>query len=403
MSPLLQQFEQQEIARRNQTLNLIASENYAWPEVYQAMSSVFGDKYAEGAPGKRFYAGCDVVDQLETYAQQLACQLFGTPYANLQPHSGSSANQIAYAALLQPGDTVLAMSMRAGGHLTHGHAKNYQAGIYNFVHYELNPLSATLDFNCIADLAKQCRPKLIIAGASAYPRSIDFAAFAQIAKMVGAKLLADIAHIAGLVAAGLHPSPVGFADIITMTTQKTLRGPRGGLILSTAELAPLINRAVMPGVQGGPHLHSIFAKAVMLEKALTPAFQQYQQQIITNTAALAASLHNQGLRLLTGGSDNHLLLLDVFCNGAGISGRQAMLLLESIGITTNANLIPGDSQSPLQTSGLRLGTPALTTRGLTPAQAMELGTIIAQALRPEARLPQLAQQAQKLAQSLQAV
>jgi glycine hydroxymethyltransferase len=400
MSTKLQQLEQQEVNRRNETLNLIASENYAWPEVRAALSSVFIDKYAEGAPHRRFYAGCNGADELELYAAGLTCKLFGAEYANLQAHSGSSANQIAYAAFLVPGDRVLAMSMEAGGHLTHGSKASLVAQIYNFVHYGLDTQTETIDYQQLEQLAKRHRPRLIVAGASAYPRRIDFAKIAGIAQAVGAFFMADVAHIAGLIAAGLHPSPVGLADVVTMTTQKTLRGPRGGIILAKLEHAKRIERAVMPGVQGGAHFNTIMAKAVMLERALQPEFCAYQQQIVTNAQAMAEIFVQHGLKLISGGTDNHLILMDVYQGGAK-TGKAAEELLESIGITASRNLIPSDSLNPTVASGIRFGTPALTTRGMETTQAQELAEIIVAALQSSnADLKELAVQVQALASRL---
>lgn len=403
---MLEQLEEKEKLRRSQTLNLIASENYASPEIRQALTSVFGDKYAEGAPGRRFYSGCEVADELENYTVELAKKVFGAEYVNVQPHSGSTANQIVYASQLEPGDTVLAMSMDAGGHLTHGSKVSLTAKIYNFVHYGLCPDTQTIDYDQIEALAKEHKPKLIIAGASAYPREIDFERVGKICKENSAIFMADIAHIAGMIAAGLHQHPLPHADIVTMTTQKTLRGPRGGMILAKAEHEKAIQRAVMPGVQGGPHLNSIKAKALMLENALKPGFNEYQKMIIDNAKAMANTFLEGGVKLVSGGTDNHLLILDVYEGGQSehsMTGKEAEGVLAEIGIASNRNMIPGDTLGPFKTSGLRLGTPAMTTRGMTPDSAQQIADIIIQALRakgsPDA-LSELAGKVKSLATSM---
>lgn len=404
ISQKLQELEQLELERQNSTLNLIASENYAWPEVRAALSSIFSDKYAEGSPGRRFYAGCKFVDELENYAAELACKLFGAEYANLQPLSGSAANQIAYAAFLKPGETILAMRMDAGGHLTHGSPLSLTAKIYNFVHYGLDPKTERIDYAELERLALEHKPKLILAGASAYPRQIDFEKIAAIAKTVNAFFMADIAHIAGLVAAGLHQSPVKFADVVTMTTQKTLRGPRGGIILAKAEHAAKIMRAVMPGVQGGAHFNSVMAKAAMLEKALEHEFKSYQLQILNNAKSLASELLAQGFKLLSGGTDNHLMIVDVYEDGKkpwSKNGQEAELLLESIGIIANRNVIFGDKLSPLISSGIRFGLPALTTRGLNVEQTKKIGQIIGRVLKStKPNIEQATEATQKILQEL---
>ncbi len=388
----LHRLEQKERERQKNTLNLIASENYAWPEVRRALSSIFGDKYAEGTIGKRFYAGCKVVDELEQYTVDLACKLFNAEYANVQPLSGAAANQIAYAAFLNPGDKVLAMSMKSGGHLTHGNKFNICAKIYEFIHYEVDSKTHKIDYNLLKDLAIKHKPKLILAGASAYPEIIDFQTIGKIAKSINAFFMADIAHIAGLVAAKLHPSPLPHADIVTMTTQKTMRGPRGGLILSHKHYATQIERAVMPGIQGGPHENSIMAKAVMLQKALSPEFRQYQQKILKNSKTMADTLKELGHKLITGGTKNHMLIIDVYQDGKSphsITGKELETKLESIGIITNRNLIPNDTQSPFVTSGIRLGTPALTSRGLTSKMAQDIAIIISQTIKKTSCLQEL--------------
>jgi glycine hydroxymethyltransferase len=348
--------------RQKRGLELIASENYTSRAVLQAVGSVLTNKYAEGYPSKRYYNGCEFVDQAETLAIERAKKLFGAQHANVQPHSGSQANFGAYIALLQPGDTVLAMSLAQGGHLTHGAPVNLSGQLYNFIGYGVTKETETLDYAEIARLAEQHRPKLIVAGATAYPRVIDFVRLREIANGVGAKLMTDIAHIAGLVAAQVHPSPVMVADVVTTTTHKTLRGPRGGMILCTAEYAQRIDKAIFPGTQGGPLEHVIAGKAVALKEALQPSFAEYQKQIVANARALGAQLQVRGLRLVSGGTDNHLILVDL--TPKGVTGRDAANTLESVGITCNKNLIPFDPLPARATSGIRLGTPALTTRGM---------------------------------------
>jgi glycine hydroxymethyltransferase len=330
--------------------------------VLEATGSVFTNKYAEGYPGKRYYAGNQYADIVETAAIDRAKELFGVDHANVQPSSGAEANMAAYFATIQPGDTVMGLNLDQGGHLTHGSPVNFSGRLYHFVPYSVDRESEALDMAAIRELAKDCRPKLIVAGYTAYPRKIDFAAFAEIAKEVGALLMVDMSHIAGLVAGGVHLSPQPYADIITTTTHKTLRGPRGGMILSRAEFAEAIDKAVFPGTQGGPHIHTIAGKAVSFGEALRPEFKTYAAQIVTNATALADALQFGGLRLVSGGTDNHLILVD--CNSAGISGLKAQNALQGSGIIANKNTIPYDTRSPFIGSGLRLGTPALTSRGM---------------------------------------
>lgn len=351
-----------EYARQQRGLELIASENVVSPAVMAAMGTVLTNKYAEGYPGKRYYGGCECVDIAENIAIERAKKLFGAEHANVQPHSGAQANTAVYLALLKPGDTVLGMNLAHGGHLTHGSPVNISGILYNFVPYGVDEDTSMIDYDKVEFLAKEHKPKLIVAGASAYPRIIDFKRLSEIAKSVGAYLMVDMAHIAGLVAAGLHPSPVPYADVVTTTTHKTLRGPRGGMILCREELAKAINKAVFPGTQGGPLMHIIAAKAVCFGEALKPEFKTYQEQIVKNAKTLAASLMEEGFDLLSGGTDNHLMLLDL--RKMGITGKELEHKLDEVYITVNKNAIPNDPQSPFITSGVRIGTPAVTSRGL---------------------------------------
>ncbi len=352
---------EKEYARQQRGLELIASENVVSPAVMAAMGTVLTNKYAEGYPGKRYYGGCECVDIAENIAIERACKLFGAEHANVQPHSGAQANTAVYIALLQPGDTVLGMNLAHGGHLTHGSPVNISGLLYNFVPYGVED-DGRIDYDKVEFLAKENKPKLIVAGASAYPRIIDFKRLSEIAKSVGAYLMVDMAHIAGLVAAGLHPSPVPYADIVTTTTHKTLRGPRGGMILCREELAKAINKAVFPGTQGGPLMHVIASKAVCFGEALKPEFKAYQEQIVKNAKALADALVAEGFDLVSGGTDNHLMLLDL--RSMGITGKQLEKQLDEVYITVNKNAIPNDPESPFVTSGVRIGTPAVTSRGL---------------------------------------
>ncbi|MBQ8010164.1 MAG: serine hydroxymethyltransferase [Oscillospiraceae bacterium] len=361
---------QQELARQRRNLELIASENIVSPAVMAAMGSVLTNKYAEGYPAKRYYGGCECVDVVEKIAIERACKLFGAKYANVQPHSGAQANTAAYFAVLQPGDTVLGMSLADGGHLTHGSPVNLSGKYFNFVSYGLDDETETINYETVYKLAVKNKPRLIVAGASAYPRAIDFKKLSEIARAVGALFMVDMAHIAGLVAAGLHESPVPYADIVTTTTHKTLRGPRGGLILTNNEyLAKKINSAIFPGTQGGPLMHTIAAKAVCFGEALKPEFKEYQQRIIENANALAEGLVKRGFNLVSGGTDNHLMLVDL--RPFNITGKELEHRLDEVYITVNKNAIHNDPEKPFVTSGIRIGTPAVTTRGLGVAE-MEL-------------------------------
>lgn len=363
-----------ELARQRRNLELIASENIVSKEVMAAMGSVLTNKYAEGYPGKRYYGGCECVDVVENIAIERAKKLFGADHANVQPHSGAQANLAVYFALLKPGDTILGMSLADGGHLTHGSPVNMSGAYFNFVPYGVDDVTHTIDYDKLYALAKEHRPKMIVAGASAYPRVIDFAKFYEIAKEVGAYFMVDMAHIAGLVAAGLHPNPVPYADVVTTTTHKTLRGPRGGMILCKEELAKAINKAIFPGTQGGPLMHIIAAKAVCLGEALKPEFKVYQQQILNNAQALAGELTKRGFNLVSGGTDNHLMLVDL--RSFNITGKELEKRLDEVYITVNKNAIPNDPQSPFITSGVRIGTPAVTSRGLAESDMEKIGELI---------------------------
>jgi len=373
-------FEAVNLERRRQmgTLELIASENFVSRAVMAVQGSVLTNKYAEGYPGKRWYGGCEFVDVAESLAIQRATALFGADHANVQPHSGAQANTAVYLAMLQPGDTVLGMDLTHGGHLTHGHPINISGLYYNFVRYGVIQESGYIDYDQVRAVAREHRPKLIVAGASAYPRAIQFDTFKEIADEVGAGLLVDMAHIAGLVAAGIHQSPIPYADYTTTTTHKTLRGPRGGLILTRESNAKAIDKAVFPGIQGGPLMHVIAAKAVAFKEALQPGFREYQQQIVRNAKALAGVLITRGYTLVSGGTDNHLMLIDL--RPQGMTGKAASALLESVGVTVNKNTVPFETASAFTTSGIRIGTPAVTTRGMREAEMEEIGDIIATAL-----------------------
>jgi len=351
-----------ECARQESHLELIASENFVSPAALAAMGSPLNNKYAEGYPGKRYYGGCEFVDVTENLARDRAKALFGADHANVQPHSGSQANQGVYLALLEPGDTVLGMSLNQGGHLTHGSPVNASGLLYNFVSYNLDPKTELIDYGDVMRKAREHKPKLIVAGASAYSRVIDFKRFREAADAVGAKLMVDMAHIAGLVAAGVHPSPVPYADVVTSTTHKTLRGPRGGLILCREELARAIDKAIFPGIQGGPLMHIIAAKAVCFKEALSPSFKDYARQIVKNAKALEETFHELGVRMVSGGTDNHLLLLDLA--DLDMTGQELETLLGEANITVNKNMVPRDRRKPSETSGVRIGTPAVTTRGM---------------------------------------
>ena len=368
-----------EIKRQHNNIELIASENYVSDDVLALQGSIFTNKYAEGYPGKRYYGGCVNVDVVENLAIEYLQKLFGCKYANVQPHSGSSANMAVYRALLEKGDTVMGMNLSHGGHLTHGHPINFSGIDYKIIGYDVNPKTELIDYDEVERLAKENKPKMIIAGASAYSRIIDFKRFREIADSVGAYLMVDMAHIAGLVAAGLHPNPVEYADVVTSTTHKTLRGPRGGIILTNSEeIIKKINKTIFPGIQCGPLMHVIAAKAQSFSEALDPSFKTYQEQVLKNIKALSKSLEENGFRIVSGGTDNHLILVDV--TSSTLTGKEAEKLLDEINITVNKNTIPYDKASPMITSGIRIGSPAMTTRGLKEAEFYEIGNIISDAL-----------------------
>ena len=370
-----------ETQRQEENIELIASENYVSKDILKLQGSILTNKYAEGYPGKKYYGGCTYIDEIENLAIDYACRLFHVRYANVQPHSGSSANMAVYKALLNIGDTVLGMDLSNGGHLTHGHPMNFSGKEYNIVSYTVDKESGIIDYNELRNIALETKPKMIIAGASAYSRMIDFAKFREIANEVGAYLMVDMAHIAGLVATGLHPSPVPYADVITTTTHKTLRGPRGGLILTNdEEIITKINKTIFPGIQGGPLMHVIAAKAQCFYEAMEPSFKDYATNIIKNAKALSKTFIDNGVKVISGGTDNHLMLIDVK-SSFGITGKEAETILDKINITTNKNTIPNDTESPFKTSGLRIGTPAMTTRGFTTEDFEEVGIIIIEALR----------------------
>ena len=376
VDPEIQKAIDQELSRQREKLEMIASENIVSTAVMQAQGSILTNKYAEGYPGKRYYGGCEYVDVVEQLAIDRAKKLFGAEYANVQPHSGAQANTAVYFALLEPGDTILGMNLTDGGHLTHGSPVNISGKYFKIIPYGVDKETERIDYDELERLAKEHQPKLIVGGASAYSRVIDFERMAQIAKSVGAYFMVDMAHIAGLVAAGLHPSPVPYADVVTTTTHKTLRGPRGGLILCRdAEFGKQFNKAIFPGIQGGPLMHVIAAKAVAFKEALSDEFKVYQQQVLDNAKALADELVKKGFRIVSGGTDNHLMLVDL--RSKNITGKEAQFLLDEIGITANRNTIPFEPLSPFVTSGIRLGTPALTTRGLKEEDIREVADIIA--------------------------
>jgi glycine hydroxymethyltransferase len=376
--PLIAAAIDNETRRQHEGLELIASENFVSEAVLEAAGSVFTNKYAEGYPGRRYYGGCEFTDVVENLARDRAKQLFGAEHANVQPHAGSQANMEAYAAVLEPGDTILGLNLAHGGHLTHGHHLNFSGKTYKIIPYGVTRESETIDYDELERLAEKERPKLIIGGGSAYPRMIDFARMRQIADKVGALYLVDMAHFAGLVAGGAHPSPVPHAHIVTSTTHKTLRGPRSGMILSKAEFAPAIDKVVFPGMQGGPLVHIIAAKAVCFQEAMQPEFREYARQIVANAKALAETLADEGFRIISGGTDTHLMLVDVFSKG--MLGSEAEKALGEAGITVNKNAIPFDTNPPLKPSGIRIGTPALTTRGMKEAEMRQIGHWIAEAL-----------------------
>lgn len=359
--------------RQRTKIELIASENFVSPAVMAAQGSVLTNKYAEGYPGKRYYGGCEFVDIAENLARDRAKKLFGAEHANVQPHSGANANTAVYFAMLQPGDTVMGMDLSHGGHLTHGSPVNISGKYFNFAAYGVEEGSEVIDYDKVMARAKEVKPKLIVAGASAYPRILDFKKFREIADAVGAYLMVDMAHIAGLVAAGLHPNPVEYADFVTTTTHKTLRGPRGGMILCREEYAKQIDKAIFPGIQGGPLMHVIAGKAACLHEALQPEFKTYQKQVVANAAALAEGLQNQGFRLVSGGTDNHLMLIDV--KSKGLTGKEAEKMLDDANVTVNKNTIPFETESPFVTSGVRIGTPAVTSRGMKEADMKEIAAV----------------------------
>src|SRR6202045_4371830 len=367
-----------EVRRQHEGLELIASENFVSEAVLEAMGSVFTNKYAEGYPGKRYYGGCEYADVVEDLARERAKQLFGAEHANVQPHAGSQANMEAYAAVLQPGDTILGLNLAHGGHLTHGHHLNFSGKTYKIVPYGVTKETETIDYDALEKLAEEHRPKLIIGGGSAYPRIIDFARMRQIADKVGALFLVDMAHFAGLVAGGVHPSPVPHAHIVTSTTHKTLRGPRAGMILSKQEFAAAIDKVVFPGMQGGPLVHIIAAKAVCFREAMQPDFRDYARQVVANAKVLAETLAAEGFRIISGGTDTHLMLVDVFSKG--MLGSEAEKALDQAGITVNKNAIPFDTNPPMKPSGIRIGTPALTTRGMKETEMRQIGRWISETL-----------------------
>ncbi len=371
---------EREKKRQSETIELIASENFVSEDVLKATGSVLTNKYAEGYPNKRYYGGCHVVDEIEEIARTLLKDLYQAEHANVQPHSGSSANMAVYMSILKPNDVVLGMDLKSGGHLTHGHPLSFSGILYRFESYGVDPDTHRIDYDKVLKQAKEIRPKLIVAGASAYPRTIDFKRFKEIADEVGAYLMVDMAHIAGIIAAGLHPSPIPYADFVTSTTHKTLRGPRGGIILCKEKYAKDIDRTVFPGIQGGPLMHVIAAKAVSFHEAMQPSFIEYQKQVLTNAKAMAKTFVDEQVRVITQGTDNHLMLVDVKTS-FDISGKEAETILESLGITTNKNTIPYDPLSPMVTSGLRLGSAAMTTKGYDEKDFVQIAKWIIQALR----------------------
>lgn len=388
-----------ERARQQNHIELIASENFTLPAVMEATASVLTNKYAEGYPGKRYYGGCEAVDVVETLAIERARKLFGAEHANVQPHSGSQANFAVYSAVLKPGDKILTMDLSHGGHLTHGAAVNFSGKLYSVIHYGVDLKTGRIDYDQLADVASREKPKMITVGASAYARTIDFERMGEIARSCGALLLADIAHIAGLVAAGLHPSPVPHADFVTTTTHKTLRGPRGGLILCREKDAKAINSAVFPGSQGGPLMHVIAAKAVCFGEALKPSFKEYQAQVITNAKALAETMIANGCHVVSGGTDNHLMLIDLRPSHPDLTGKVAQEALDQAHITANRNTVPDESRSPFQTSGLRLGSPAVTSRGMREPEMQAIGNAIITVLNAP-QDPDAIQQAKTIAADL---
>jgi len=379
VDPAIHRLILKEAERQNGQLELIASENFTSEAVLEATGSVFTNKYAEGYPGRRYYGGCEFTDEVENLARERAKKLFGAEYVNVQPHSGSQANQAAYSAVIQPGDTIMGLDLAHGGHLTHGHKLNFSGKTYHVVGYQVSRETETVDFDHVAQLADEHKPKMIIAGGSAYPRTWDFQKFREIADSVGAILLVDMAHFSGLVAAGLHPNPCEYADIVTSTTHKTLRGPRAGLILAREKYGPAIDKSLFPGVQGGPLVHVIAAKAVCFLEALQPEFVTYQECVIANAQALAAGMMSEGFRVVSGGTDTHLLLVDVFSKG--VRGKEAEAALDRARITVNKNAIPFDVNPPLNPSGVRLGSPAVTTRGFGVEEMREVASCISEVLK----------------------
>lgn len=370
---------EKEKERQENSIELIASENFVSKAVMEAMGSYLTNKYAEGYPSKRYYGGCHVVDEVEDLARERVKKLFGAEHANVQPHSGSQANMAVYFSILEPGDTVLGMDLSHGGHLTHGSPVNFSGRLFNFVSYGVDPETEMINYETVRELALKHKPKLIVAGASAYSRTIDFKTLREIADEVGAYLMVDIAHIAGLVATGLHPSPVPYADFVTSTTHKTLRGPRGGLILCKEKFAKALDKNIFPGIQGGPLMHIIAAKAVCFKEALEPSFKTYMEQVVKNAQALAEALESYGFKLVSNGTDNHLILVDL--TNKDITGKDAEILLDSIGITLNKNTVPNETRSPFVTSGVRIGTPAITTRGFKEEEMREIASIINDAIK----------------------
>ena len=368
-----------ELNRQRNTIELIASENFVSPAVLEAVGSVLTNKYAEGYPAHRYYGGCKFVDEVESLAISRLKELYGCEYANVQPHSGANANEAVYFALLSPGDTVMGMSLPHGGHLTHGSKANISGKYYNVVPYGVSPVTETIDYDELERIALECKPKLIVAGASAYPRIIDFKRFREIADKVGAYLMVDMAHIAGLVAAGIHPSPVGIADVVTTTTHKTLRGPRGGVIMAKAELGKAIDKAIFPGIQGGPLEHVIAGKAVAFGEALKPEFKEYQKQIVKNAKAMADTFINNGVKLVSGGTDNHLLLLNL--SDTEMTGLELETLLEKANITVNKNTVPNEKRKPTITSGVRIGAPSITTRGMKEKESVMIAEMITRIIK----------------------
>ena len=394
------QYIQYELERQANQLELIASENIVSPAVLEAQGSIFTNKYAEGYPGKRYYGGCDYADKIETLAIERAKEIFGAEYVNVQPHSGSQANMAVYFSCLNPGDKVLGMDLAHGGHLTHGAAVSFSGKLFNFMSYGVKRDTETIDMAEVERIAFENRPKLIVAGASAYPRIIDFEHFRHIADQIGALFMVDMAHIAGLVAAGVHPSPVPYADFVTTTTHKTLRGPRGGLILAKKKYAKALDSNIFPGIQGGPLVHVIAAKAVSFKEAMTEEYRQYQQQVVTNAQMLAAQLKGHGFRIVSGGTDNHLMLIDL--SSKGLTGKEAEHLLEEAGLTVNKNAIPFDTQPRFVTSGIRIGTPSVTTRGLKEPEMVKIADWINRVLtsRTPAVIAQVRQEVRELCEEL---